>query len=813
MASWWQKTLLTAAGLAGIAGGSYYLLTRRPLPRKKGKLVLHGLHEKVEIITDQYGIPHIYAENEDDLFFSQGYIHAQDRLWQMDLNRRIGSGRLSEVVGPATLELDRFCRRLGLHRAAEEAAARLSTHDRRLLETYARGVNAYIEQYRNRLPIEFAILRYRPEPWKASDTLQWGKMMGWTLSGNWETEIIRARLVARLGPDQAARLESGYDPHQPLIVPPGVEYNGVNLGLLEQYEQIKELSGFGMLGGSNNWVVDGTMTTTGAPMLCNDPHLGQAAPSIWYECHLVAGDIDVIGASFPGSPGIIIGHNQYIAWGMTNAVSDVEDLYIEKFHPEKPHLYEFEGRWEEAHIIREEIKIRGKKEPVVEEVRITRHGPVITSLPIPGGNGAASELPLALRWTGMEQNHIISALQKLDRATNWHEFREALRDWDVPPQNFVYADIEGNIGYIMAGAIPIRKKGQALLPSPGWTGEYEWSGLIPFEELPQTYNPEQHFVATANNRVVDDSYPYYISNEWLSGYRAQRIRDLLTSRGKLSRSDMAAIQADYYSIPASQIVPHLLTLQATTRLEWAALDMLRAWDYTLAPDSVGAAIYTTFYRHLERVVLSAIVGDDEQLLQSYLGSGSNLLVLINGYMGRSKPLVIRLLNEHDDSWFANSAVPNGPASWDSALARAFSAAIEELRDQLGDDLTRWQYRKIHKMTFVHALGLVKPLNLYFNRGPYGIGGDADTVNVSIALPRTPREVITVPSYRQIIDLGNLHRSLSSHSPGQSGHRASKHYDDFIDLFLTNKRHPMFYDRDTIEAHSEGILHLWPKKYS
>ncbi len=424
-----------------------------------------------------------------------------------------------------------------------------------------------------------------------------------------------------------------------------------------------------------------------------------------------------------------------------------------------------------------------------------------------------SELPLALRWTGMEQNHIISALQKLDRATNWHEFREALRDWDVPPQNFVYADIEGNIGYIMAGAIPIRKKGQALLPSPGWTGEYEWSGLIPFEELPQTYNPEQHFVATANNRVVDDSYPYYISNEWLSGYRAQRIRDLLTSRGKLSRSDMAAIQADYYSIPASQIVPHLLTLQATTRLEWAALDMLRAWDYTLATDSVGAAIYTTFYRHLERVVLSAIIGDDEQLLQSYLGSGSNLLVLINGYMGRSKPLVIRLLNEHNDSWFANSAVPNGPASWDSALARAFSAAIEELRDQLGDDLTRWQYGKIHKMTFVHALGLVKPLNLYFNRGPYGIGGDADTVNVSIALPRTPQEVITVPSYRQIIDLGNLHRSLSSHSPGQSGHQASKHYDDFIDLFLTNKRHPMFYDRDTIEAHSEGILHLWPKKYS
>ncbi len=811
MTFWWQKALLTAIGLAGVSGGAYYYLTRRPLPRKDGKLVLQGLHENVEVITDWYGIPHIYAENEDDLYFAQGYVHAQDRLWQMDLNRRIGSGRLSEIVGSAALELDRFCRHLGMHRSAERGVAHLSTHNRRMLETYARGVNAFIEKKSRRLPIEFTLLRYRPEPWKPSDSLQWGKMMGWNLSGNWETEIIRAKLVARLGTERAARLESGYDPQHPLIIPPGVEYNGINLGLLEQYEQIKELSGFGILGGSNNWVVDGTMTATGAPMLCNDPHLGQTAPSIWYECHLIAGDIDVVGASFPGAPGVIIGHNQYIAWGQTNAVSDVEDLYIEKFHPTQPHLYEFEGQWEEARVIREEIKIRGKKEPVIEEVRVTRHGPIITTLQMSDENGAATELPLAIHWTGLEQSNIISSVQKLNRATNWDEFRTALRDWDVPPQNFVYADIAGNIGYIMAGAIPIRKKGQALLPSPGWTGEYEWAGMIPFEELPQTYNPEQHFVVTANNRVVDDTYPYYITNEWLNGYRAQRIRDMLTTRGKLTRFDMAAIQADVYSIPASQLVPQILTIQPGTQLERAALEMLHTWDYVLTPESVGAAIYITFYHRFERMVLDAIIGDDEHLLQSYLGTGSTLLALMNGYANRSKPLVIRLLTEHDDSWFANSAIPNGPTSWNSALTRAFSASIQELQTQFGNDLTHWHYGKIHKMTYNHALGLVKPLNIFFNRGPYGVGGDADTVNVSVSLPLNPREVITAPSYRQIVDLGNLHNSLSSHGPGQSGHPTSKHYDDFIHLFLTVEHHPMLYNRDTIEENSQGVLHLWPGK--
>jgi len=640
--------------------------------------------------------------------------------------------------------------------------------------------------------------------------------MGWNLGGNWETEIIRARLVAKLGVERATRLEAGYDPHHPLIIPPGVAYEGVNLGMLEQYEQLKMVSGFGMLGGSNNWVVDGSMTTTGLPILCNDPHLGQMAPSIWYECHLVAGDIDVVGVSFPGAPGIVIGHNKRVAWGVTNAVSDVQDLYIEKFHPEHPNQYEYKGQWEEAQVILEEIRVKGAKSPVIEEVRVTRHGPILTTYTPQANDHASSnghqaqEYPLALRWTGLESHSIVSALQKMNRAANWQEFREGLHDWDLPAQNVVYADADGNIGYVMAGLIPIRAKGQGLLPSPGWTGEYEWTGYIPFDELPQTFNPEQHFIVTANNRVVDDSYPYYITNEWSNGYRAQRIRDLLTNKGKLSLSDMAAIQSDQYSLPAVELVPHMIKLAATTPVEKAALERLRTWNCVLAPDSAGAAIYSAFLFKLERIVFGSLLGDEEVVLQSYLGIGTTLLGPQNGYASRSKPLLIRLLRARDDGWFAGAVIANGPKSWDAALNSAFHAAIEELREKLGDNVARWQYGAIHKMTYNHPLGMVKPLDKFFNRGPIPVGGDIDTVNMGSSLTNQPEVVVTVPSFRQIVNLADPKASLSIHHPGQSGHPASKHYDDFIKPWLRVEHHPMLFERSMIEENAEATLRMTPK---
>lgn len=812
MASWWQKTAAAAAGLAGLVGGAYYLFMHRPLPKTRGTLRLAGLHEPVEIVTDIYGVPHIYAHNEDDLYMAQGYVHAQQRLWQMEFNRRLGAGRLAEIFGEVALEADRFTRRLGIHRAAAEGARQISAHSRRILEAYARGVNAFISSHRHNLPVEFTILRLNPPPWQVADSIQWSKMMGWSLGGNWETEIVRARLIAKLGPERASKLETGYDPAHPLIIPPGVAYEGVNLGMLAQYAEIKQLAGFGLLGGSNNWVVDGSMTTTGQPIVCNDPHLGQAAPSIWFECHLTAGEIDVVGASFPGTPGVVIGHNQHVAWGVTNAVSDVEDLYIEKFNPANPNQYEFLGQWEEARVYREAIKVKGRSEPVVEDVRVTRHGPILTTLKTSmhdGDGDQPAELPLSIRWTGLEHNDIISAIEKMALATTIHEFRNALRHWDVPAQNFVFADTNGEIGYVMAGAIPTRAKGQGLLPMPGWSGEYEWTGLIPFEELPQVINPPQHYIVTANNRVVGDNYPHYITNEWLNGYRAQRIRDLLLKKGKLALSDMAAIQGDQYSIPAEHIVPHILSLSPRTMLESQAQEILRTWHYVLAPASAAAAIYTTFLRKLEQFVFEVHLGDDEGLLQSYLGNGTTLLAIANGYTSRSKPFIIRLLNERDDSWFADSVMPNGPRTWVAALHRAFVAALDELREKLGDDPFAWQYGKIHTMTYAHVLGMVKPLDKIFNRGPYPIGGDIDTVNMGAASPTQPESVMTVPSFRQIANLANLAASLSIHAPGQSGHPASPHYDDFIKPWRNVEHHPMLFDHEMIDEHAAGKLRMIP----
>ncbi len=809
MASRWQKTLDTASNFTSFLDSAYSLLTRRAHPSHNGTERLTGLHAEVTIITDRYGVPHIYAQNEEDLYFAQGFIHAQERLWQMELNRRLGAGRLSELLGSFTLETDRFLRRLGLRRSAEAEVSQLTEEGRVMLEAYVRGVNAYLDNKAHKLPAELALLGSRPEPWQIADIIQWGKLLAWNLSGNWETEVLRARLVGKLGAEQAVKLEAGYDPQHPLIVPPGVAYQGVNLGLLEEYERVKNLSGFGTMGGSNNWVVDGTLTETGAPMLCNDPHLRQSMPSIWFECHLVGGEIDVIGASFAGSPGIIIGHNQQIAWGITNAVSDVQDLYIEKFHPDHPTQYEFQGQWEDAQIVREEIKVRGQLTPEIEEVRITRHGPIITNFPTTEQD-TTEAAPLALRWVGLEQTHIIAAIPKLNKARNWDEFLAALRNWDAPPQNFVYADRDGNIGYIMAGAIPIRAQTQALLPSPGWSGEYEWTGFIPFEELPQTYNPEQHYIVTANNRVVDDSYPYYITHEWANGYRAQRIRDLLTSKSPLSLADMAEIQNDQYALPATEIVPYMLKIEPDTPLKRAALDILQTWDYVLSPTSIGATLYTTFLRMLERIVLSAWFGDDETLLHHYLGRGANPLVSeLNGYANRSKPLLIRLLHEHDDSWFTQSVMINGPRSWDSAVARAFDAAIDELSEKLGHNILRWQYGALHKLTYTHPLGAIKPLSGLLNRGPFAIGGDSDTVNVSNSSLDNPENVIAVASYRQIIDLGNLANSQSIHIPGQSGHPTSKHYDDFIALWHEGHYHPQYFERAEVEAAAEETFQLHP----
>ena len=783
-------------------------LLDRALPITQGRMAVPGLEGQVTVTRDRWGVPHIYAENLSDLFFAQGYVHAQDRLWQMELNRRIGSGRLAEIFGEVALDTDRFIRTVGFRRAAEADLEVLDEETRSALEAYAAGVNAFLAE-KQPLPLEFTILRFKPEPWTPLDSLTWGKVMAWNLSINWDTEILRARFIDKLGVERAAELEPMYPENNPAVVPSEVDYGRLSTRILEQYRQAAGWLGTSGAGvGSNNWVVDGTKSVTGKPLLANDPHLALQMPSIWYENHLVGDGIEVTGASFPGAPGVIIGHNAAIAWGVTNGFPDVQDLYVEKLNPENPHQYEYQGAWHDAVVAREEIHVKGRAEPVIEEVVITRHGPIISGIVPPAEGEGEDTPPLALRWTALEPSTLFRAVMSLQRASNWEEFTAALRYWDVPAQNFVYADAEGNIGYYLAGRVPIRAKGMGLVPVPGWTGEYEWTGWIPFEELPHTFNPPQHYVATANNRVVGDDYPYFITVEWMNGYRARRICDLLESKEKLAAEDFAAMHMDFYSIPGRELARYLAELEPEDEQARRAVELIRAWDFNLTADSVAGTIFEAVQLQLLRLAFADKLGPE--LAEHYLGSGFHpMLSATNAYLGRSAVLLLRLLENETSPWFAD-AESGQPRTRDEFLLLALEKAIAELRAALGEDMNRWQWGRLHQATFAHPLGQVKPLNLIFNRGPFPIGGDTDTVHQAAFIPNEPYAVKSwCASYRQIVDVSDWGRSLAIHTNGQSGQPGSRHYADMIPLWRNGEYHPMLWERAQVEAAAEDTLVLVP----
>ena len=536
-------------------------LLRTPRPTREGTLTLSGLSNPVEVIRDRWDVPHIYANTLDDVFFAQGFIHAQERFWQMDFNRRLGAGRLSEILGPDAVPLDRWIRTLSVRRVAEAQAKEIKNKATLALEAYAAGVNAFLEQ--GKMPLEIMILDYQPEPWSPADSLTWVKMMAWDLCVNWEAEILRAQLITKLGPEKAAELEPKPDAVQPCIIPKDIDFSSIGSTALDKADQAKPFTGptsqEGL--GSNNWVLTGARTQTGAPLLANDMHLGMNIPSIWYENHLIAEDLDVTGISFPGIPMVVSGHNQHVAWGFTNGFSDVQDLYIERLrHNGDLVEYEFKGEWLEAEVIREEIKIKGQP-PVFEEVISTHHGPIINSL----ASDFCGETPLALRWTALEVDGSLQSLYQMNISKNCSEFKEALREWTVPSQNVVYADTYGDIGYILPGKLPIRAKGQGLVPVPGWTGEYEWLGYVPFEELPHISNPEKGFIATANNKVAEDNYPHWIGADYVSGNRAQRIVELIDSQDKMAISDFQKMHLDVVSPYARRVQAVLKKLETTRR--------------------------------------------------------------------------------------------------------------------------------------------------------------------------------------------------------------------------------------------------------
>ena len=770
-----------------VAGGLWF--ARRSLPRLEAE-VAAAVSAPVTVYRDAYGVPHIHAESLEDAVFVQGYLHAQDRLFQMDLNRRAASGRLAEIFGADFVDTDRFLRAVGMLRAARETEAALSAGHRRALEAYAAGVNAFIAAHRGRLPLEFTLLGYSPDPWQPVESLAIGKYMAWDLGRNMTTEIFFWRLAQRVGPEKAATLFPNYPEDAPAIVarlrdlPLHAEL-AEGLARLQETVAKASLAGSDRSLGSNNWVVAGTKTTSGLPILANDMHLGIQTPSIWYQNHLAVADrFEVTGVIFPGVPGVIVGHNGYIAWGVTNVGADVQDLYLERRHPDDPARFEFEGEWYQATVERHEIRVKGQAEPVPFAVYLTRHGPLVSEV-VDGLN-----VPASLRWTAHGPTGELAAVLALAEARDWDDFRRALATFLAPAQNFVYADRAGNIGYIANGLFPIRRAGDGLVPVPGWDDRHAWVGFVPMDEVPELYNPAQGFIVTANHRVAGPEYPHFLSHQWAPPYRAQAIIEALDGRRGLTLEDMIPIQNSTVNLQARRLGPILLRelagadLDATGR---AAREALARWLEDPRDDAgeAGPAIFHTLYLRMLEAAFRDDLGED--LYASFVRHGDAL----NSFD--------RMLREGRSEWFGTAG----------QLVRAgFAAALAELTAAMGDDPERWTWGHIHTVTFEHPLGRQRPLDLLFNRGPHPQGGSHVTpIATAFSLVR-PFRITSAAPWRFLVDLADL-RGLDVAAIGVSGHPLSAHYDDQMALWLEGAYKPLLFG-DQVRAGAAATTVFRPR---
>jgi penicillin amidase len=779
-----------------IVGAGLTWLSRDSFPQVDGRLPMEGLQKPVRILRDAWGVPHIFAETLRDLMFAQGYVHAQDRLWQMDFSRRLVAGRLAEVAGTLALAVDRWLRILGLRRVSEQEPALLDPQTHDLLEAYAAGVNARIAQ--GRLPVEFFLLGYRPEPWTLVDSLSWSKMLAWGLSGNWESELLRAQLIERLGTQKASELE--LEDLQPW--PDGMSMIMQGYLAITQAEAARLLAGPTLKDGigSNSWVISGKRTTSGKPILANDMHLPLTAPSLWYENHLCAGDFEVTGVSLPGVPLVIAGQNRHVAWGFTAAFADIQDLYQERLErtPDGKVRYEYGGNWIDAEVRQEQILVRGAR-PVVEEVVVTRHGPIINPLV----QTFEVQHPLSLRWTALEPEQTSLAMLRMNQARSAAEFHAALEEFASPVLNVVYADTQGNIGYNLIGRVPIRKRGDGRVPVPGWNDEYEWMRLIPFDEMPHIENPPQGFIVTANNRIADSNYRYPLGSDYVIADRARRISEMILNRESIDVDYVRAMQFDQVSHSARRVARAIARLQSDDPVISEISRMMEKWDGNIAVDSPAAAVHEIFMREVIPLVLRDKLGD---LTERYAGKGPNSTLAEGSMWGfRSWEWFERTLETPDSPWFDLGH----HETRDDVILLSLRKTIDFLERACGAEISAWSWGKIHRVSFIHILGRGKPLKAYFSRGPYPVGGDGTTIWSTFSSPSDPGDGVIAPPFRYIADLANLERSLGLLAPGQSGQPGHPHYDDQVAAWFEGAYHPMLFNRAEIEAAAKSRLDLIP----
>lgn len=766
---------ILGAALAALAGttaaGLWHQLFRRPLPRTKGRLRLAGLAGEVEIARDRWGVPHVRARTREDLWFGQGFCHGQDRLWQIDLYRRIGAGRLSEIAGPQGLRTDRLMRTLALRRAAEREATALPPELRATVEAFCAGVNAAADE--RTLPAEFQLLRRGFEPFTPADPLTLTKLLSFGLSTNWERELLRAEMVREIGAEQASRLDPPYPAGNPLVLTPGEPWAGDGVALAEQIAKVRGSIGLAVgASGSNNWAVSGARSASGGPLLAGDPHLPPSMPGITYQVGLYEGDRFCRGATLPGLPGVTFGQNNDVAWSFTNVMADVMDLFIERVDGDS---YEFEGESRPLESIEEEIAVKGAP-PQRHVVRRTHHGPIVNE-----ALGADDAEPLALRFMALDFAGLTEATVGTLDIGSGPELVEALGEHAHPVSNLVWADRHGSIGYKTVGRLPVRRGACPDLPKPGWTGEHEWDGWVPYEEMPELTDPEAGFVVTANNRLAPDDYPHHITSDYLDGYRARRIEQLITAVAEHDLETFEAMQTDMLSIPGLETARRLARLRSRDQRELAAIERLRSWDGRMEPDSVAATIYQAFTLRLGREVIRAAVGDRD-LAERWLDRADNGFVAHVTSPWRWQSHLLSLWDEGDEELIGRS--------WEGLALDALRGALDDLEGRFGSAAEGWRWGKVHPLVFPHALGEANPLLGWIFSRRLEVGGGQETVAQVGWDPNDPFAAIWAPCWRMVADPSRPDRSRWQAFTGQSGHPGSPHYDDLQADWASGRTQPM-----------------------
>jgi len=759
-------------GLAAAAtAGAWHWLARRPLPKQKGTIELAGLEGSVRVRRDRWGVPHVEAGSAADLWFAEGFCHGQDRLWQMDFYRRALSGRVSEFAGAEGLPVDRLMRTLGMRRTAEREASRLDPELCALLERFCEGVNAAAASARA-MPFEMQLLRLEFEPWRPADILGLGKLLAFGLSTNWEKELLRADMTRELGPELAAKLDPGYPAGNPVVTQE--PWSGDGLGLAEQIDAVRRSIGMAAeASGSNNWAVSGALSATGSPLIAGDPHLPQSMPGIWYQVGLTLGDRTVRGASLPGMPGVYMGQNNDVCWTFTNVMADVQDLFVERVEGDR---YLFEDEWRPLEVVREEIAVKGRDAPEALDVRITHHGPLVNA-----ALGADEAEPLALRWIALDQPTAFKGMFELHGIRSGADLVTTLEGHTSPASNLIWADRHGSIGYKLIGRLPLRKGGCPDLPKPGWEGEFEWEGAVPYDELPEVVDPESGFLVTANNRIVGDDYPHHITSDWLDGFRARRIEELLGASDEHDVESFEAMQSDNLSIPGLEAARRLGRLSPTGQRETSAVERLRSWDGRLDPDTIAGTIYQAFLLRLAREVARAAIGDRD-LCERWLDRADNGFTPHVTSPWRWHSHLMDLWQEGDEELVGRS--------WDGLVLEALAGALDDLGDRFGPDPEGWRWGHVHEMEFPHPLGEANPLLRKLLNRSLRAGGAQETVSQIAYDPNDPYKAVWAPSWRMVGDPTDPGRSRWQMFTGQSGHPASPHYDDLQADWLEGRTQPM-----------------------